>query len=316
MADLAIIIVSTNEARWLTPCLTTVFERAGKVELDVVVADNSSTDGTSDLVAAEFPAARVVTCHNHGFGHANNSAYLTTDAPFVLFMNPDTEVVDGTFEDVLAVMHRHPEIGVAGVKQITADGELFPTIRRFPTVSRYIGDALGAERLPVRAAWMGERVVDMAVYERPTPCDWVSGSYLLVRREALEAAGIFDERFFVYAEEVDLCRRIKTAGWQVVHLPTMTIIHHADKAGWSARVWSQDAYARRQYLEKHFGRVPRAAALTALTLRLGLRAIIPGAGGDRGRARRAACRSALATLYGRRRPPFEEPPGQALWPRH
>jgi len=305
-----VVIVSTNEAHWLRPCLTTVFEHAGDAELDVVVADNSSTDGTRELVESEFPLARVVTCVNHGFGHANNSAYLTTDAPAVLFLNPDTEVLEGSFSDLLTDLERRADVGVIGVRQVMPDGELFPTIRRFPTVMRFLGDALAAERLPVNPSWLGERVLDMRLYERETECDWVSGSFMLVRREALEASGMFDERFFVYSEEVDLCRRIKDAGWRVVHLPTMTIVHHANKALWSSRVWAQSAFARRQYVTKHFAAPTRGAALGAMALRFGVRALLPGSS-----ARRVASREALATLLGRRPPPFEAPPSQALWPR-
>ena len=94
-ADLAVVIVSTNEARWLPPCLTSVFAHAGDISLDVVVADNDSVDGTRELVESDFPDARVVTCRNHGFGHANNRGLETTSARYVLFLNPDTEILDG-----------------------------------------------------------------------------------------------------------------------------------------------------------------------------------------------------------------------------
>jgi GT2 family glycosyltransferase len=315
MADLAVIIVSTNEAHWLEPCLSTVFAHSGGIELDVVVADNSSTDGTPDLVRERFPEARVVTCPNRGFGHANNCGYLTTDAPFVLFLNPDTEIVEGTFARLLDHMRQHRDVGVLGARQVMADGTLFPTIRRFPTPLRLVGEALASEKLPMHPAWLGERELDMTAYDRETECDWVSGSFMLIRREALDTAGIFDERFFVYSEEVDLCYRIKKAGWRVVHVPTMTIIHHADKAGFSLRVWSQGAFARRQYVTKHFGPAGRAVALGAYTVRFGLRAILPGLQGGDGAARRKAARAALATLHGHRPPPFIAPPDQALWPR-
>ncbi|HKN45568.1 MAG TPA: glycosyltransferase, partial [Propionibacteriaceae bacterium] len=97
MDDLAVIVVSTNEAHWLGPCLGTVFAHMGDLRADVVVADNRSTDSTHEFVESEFPAARVVTCNNHGFGHANNCGLLTTDARYVVFLNPDTEIRDGSF---------------------------------------------------------------------------------------------------------------------------------------------------------------------------------------------------------------------------
>ncbi len=313
MAKLAVIVVSTNEATWLKPCLETVFGHAGSAELDVIVADNESTDGTTDLVRREFPSARVVSCANRGFGHANNRGYMATDAPYILFLNPDTQVLDGTFGDLVAEMVRRPEVGVIGVKQVAADGQLHPTVRRFPSVGRTFADALG-ERLSKRFSWEGERELDMSAYERETHCDWVSGSFILARREALDSAGIFDERFFVYSEEVDLCLRIKRAGWRVVHLPSMTIVHHAGKAGFSPRVAAQDAYARRQYLDKNASRIERALCLAGLSLRYTIRANAP-ATGDRARQRREAAKSALMTLLGKRPPPFGQPPAQAVAPR-
>ncbi len=315
MADLAIIIVSSNDAEWLKACLPTVFEHAGSASIDVVVANNSSTDDTVNLVELDFPAARVVTCENRGFGHANNRAFETTDAPFVLFLNPDTEILSGTFDELLDDMRRRPDVGVLGVPQHTADGAVFPTIRRFPSVRRFLGEALAAEKLPFHSGALGERELDMSHYERETDCDWVSGSFMLVRREALESAGVFDERFFLFAEEVDLCLRVKEAGWRIVHVPTMRILHHADKTGYSERSWMQEAFAKRQYVEKHFGTGRRGAALVAIGMRYAIRAVAPSTGEADASARRHACRAALATLVGKRPPPFVAPPRQALWPR-
>jgi GT2 family glycosyltransferase len=310
MHDLAIIIVSTNEARWLDPCLRTVFAHAGSASLDVVVVDNSSTDGTRELVETRFPEARVVTSVNRGFGHANNRGAITCDARYILFLNPDTEIVEGTFEDVIATLDNRPDVGLAGVRQITADGELWPTIRRFPTVSRTVGQALGSERWPVRPSWAGERVLDMELYDRDVDCDWTSGSYMLARREALWTAGLMDDRFFIYCEEPDLCLRMRRAGWEIQHLAAMTIIHHAGKGGVRPKMLAQDAYARRQYAAKHFSRPTRVAYLGAVGFGLALRAA--AARGELGVQKREASRLALRTLVGREAPPFGAPPATAF----
>jgi N-acetylglucosaminyl-diphospho-decaprenol L-rhamnosyltransferase len=265
--DLAVIIVSTNEGHWLRPALASVFAHAGGASLDVIVADNESTDGTRELVEQEFPEARVVTCENRGFAHANNRGFMASQARYVLFLNPDTEILDGTFGDLVRALDARPNVGLIGVKQVTADGALFPTIRRFPNALRALGEALGSERFPFRASWLGERELDMDVYEREVECDWTSGSFMLARREALLSGGILDERFFIYGEEPDLCLRMKKAGWQIRHLPTMTILHHAGKAGVKPRMEAQNAYARMQHARKHFGRSHRVAYATALALR-------------------------------------------------
>jgi GT2 family glycosyltransferase len=311
--DLAIIIVSTNEARWLTPCLETIFEHAGHLELDVVVADNESTDGTRELVEHEFPRARVVACENRGFAHANNRGLMTTNARYVLFLNPDTEILEGTFEDLVRAMDDRPEVGLVGARQLTADGALFPTIRRFPNALRLLGDALGAERLPRRSHWLGERELDLARYDEEIECDWTSGSFLFTRREALESAGYLDERFFIYSEETDLCLRIKRAGWKVRHLPTMTILHHAEKAGISPKMTAQDVFTRIQYAQKNYSPVHRGVYLTILAGRYLARAIPIGANGT---VRAAASRRALRVLLSLDEPPFGPPPRQAVAPRH
>jgi N-acetylglucosaminyl-diphospho-decaprenol L-rhamnosyltransferase len=305
MHDLAIIIVSTNEAHWLRPCLSTVFEHAGDIGLDVVVVDNESHDGTADLVAAEFPDARVVRSANHGFCHANNRAIMTCNARYVLVLNPDTEIVEGTFSELVRVMDARPAVGLAGVRQVTGEGELVHTIRLFPNALNALGDALSAERLPRRPRWLGERVMDAAAYERESDCDWTTGAFMLVRREAIESAGMLDERFFMYSDEADFCRRIKTAGWEVRHLPWMTIVHHAFKDGVKPTVDILSAHSRTKYARKHFSPVHRAAFCAAVMLRHVLRSLYAGRG-ETGRLKRDANRRVIATLLGRAPVPYAD----------
>jgi GT2 family glycosyltransferase len=315
MHDLAVIIVSTNEAQWLRRCLTTVFERAGDITIDVVVVDNDSTDGTRDLVETEFRQARVVWSRNLGFSHANNRGLMTADARYVLFLNPDTEIIVGTFAELVSALDERPEVGLAGVKQVTGDGELFPTIRRFPSAVRALAEALGSERFPWRARWLGERELDLSLYAREVDCDWTSGSFMIVRREALESSGFLDERFFIYSEETDLCYRIKLAGWEVRHLPAMTIVHHADKVGVNTKMEAQNAFSRLQYARKHFSPAYRALYMSGVLFRHVIRAAIGGKDRESRTARREASRRALRVLTGREEPPFGNPPRQALFRR-
>jgi GT2 family glycosyltransferase len=311
--DLAIVIVSTNEAKWLGPCLSTIQDSAGSASLDVVVVDNASSDGTRELVESKFPFARVVDSQNHGFSHANNRGAATCDARYVLFLNPDTEIVAGRFSDLLEEMDQRPEVGLAGVRQLTGDGDLWPTIRYFPSIPRAIGEALAAERWPVHARWLGERELDLSLYEREQPCDWTSGSFLFARREALMSSGLLDERFFIYSEETDLCLRIRQAGWDIRHLTGMTIVHHAGKGGVRPKMVAQEAYGRSQYARKHFGRPARNVYMTAVFARHLVRALAPGRG-DEALDRRKAARRAIATMLGRVEPPFGSPPPTALAP--
>ncbi len=314
MADLAIVVVSTNEAHWLERCLSTVFDRAGEAKLDVIVVDNSSTDGTRELVESNFPQARVVSSPNHGFSYGNNRGLEQTDARYVLLLNPDTEIAEGTFGELIEQLDARPQVGLVGVRQRTADGTLWPTIHRFPSVLRALGEALFSERWPLRPSWAGERVLDWEVYDRDVECDWTSGSFMLMRTEALLGVGLLDERYFIYCEEPDLCLRVTRAGWQVRHLPQMTIVHHARKGGVRPRMVAQEAYARRQYAHKYFGWLYRRLYVAALGLRYLVRiAGARGAGAD-ATAWREGGQRALRTLAGRAEPPFGQPPLTAVEP--
>jgi GT2 family glycosyltransferase len=295
--DLAIITVSTNAAHWLGPCLSSVFDHLGDLDADVVVVDNGSGDGTAD-VAGEFPAARVVRSPNHGFAHANNRALTTCDARYVVFLNPDTEILDGTFAGLVGMMDERPTVGLAGVRQLNPEGGLDATIRRSPNALRALGEALGAERLPVHPRWLGERELDPASYDRERRCDWTTGSFMLVRREALGSAGRLDERYFMYSEETDFCRRISMAGWDIRHLPQMTILHHSTKGGVDPIAESLNAHTSMLYARKFISPAHRLAYTGAVMLRHGLRSACGGP------PSRAAGRRALATLLGRAPVPY------------
>jgi N-acetylglucosaminyl-diphospho-decaprenol L-rhamnosyltransferase len=281
------------------------------VSADVVVVDNESRDDTAEVVATEFPDARVVPSRNHGFSHANNRGLMTCDARYVLFLNPDTEIVEGTFEELVRAMDARPTVGLIGVRQVTPDGRLDTTIRRFPNALRALGDAFAVERVPGRPGWLGERELDPSAYDREVACDWTSGSFMLARREAIESAGFLDERYFMYSDETDFCRRIKTAGWEIRHLPSMTILHHDGKAGIKPSIESLSASSRMRYARKHFSPVHRLVYFGVVLLGATLRSVYGGAG-ERGRLVEAANRRKLATLLGRAPAPFGPPSRYAV----
>jgi hypothetical protein len=302
---LAVIIVSHNSANWLTPCLSSVYAHSGDIELDVVVVDSGSTDHTVDLARREFPDVRVVTTENRGFAAANNRGLEVVDAEWVLFLNPDTRILSGTLAELVSLLRARSAVGLAGVRQLDENGVLDPTTRRFPNPVRLLSESVGAERLPFHASWLGQRVLDVALYERETPCDWTSGSFMLARRDAIHDVGQMDERFFLYCEETDFCLRMRQAGWNVVHFPQMTIFHQSSTRP-DETLSRQMAFARRQYFAKHFAAVDRVMATLALGLGYAIRSIGPGRGLD-DRRRRAAARAALATLLGLVPPPFGYP---------
>jgi GT2 family glycosyltransferase len=299
--DLAVIIVTYNSARWIEPCIRSIFERLGELRADVVVVDAASRDDTTDIVAG-IPDVRLLRCPNNGFAYANNRGLMTCDARYVLFLNPDTEILEGNLRDLVHAMDVRSNVGLVGVRQLDAEGRLDRTIRRFPNALRGLGDALSGERLPKRPAWLGEREVYSAAYDHEAPCDWTSGSFMLARREAIESAGFMDERFFMYSEETDFCRRIKSAGWDIRHFPWMTILHYGAEVRVEPRIESLTAHSRVLYARKHFSWPHRAVYFGTMLLQHSLRLVCAGRG-ELGRRRRAAHWAALKTLVGVSPPP-------------
>jgi len=296
--DLAVIVVSHDQERWLPRCLSTLLEHTEGLSVDLVVVDNGATGAARDLVERDFPQARAIASENRGFAHACNLAARSCDASWLLFLNPDTEVQEGSLAELMAGLQA--EVGIAGVRQLDDSGAVIPTMRLFPSASRAVGDSLGLERFPRRPDWLGERELRLARYDREFEGDWTIGSFMLVRREAWDGVGGFDERFFLYSEEVDLCLRVRRAGWKIVHSPAVTILHHgnADRPA-DARLQAQLAWARLQYADKNLPALSRPVFRGALLLRYGARSLH---GEPR---RRGAARAATALLLGRRPPPFE-----------
>jgi GT2 family glycosyltransferase len=299
--DVCAIIVSHDSREWLDAALGSLAAHTGEVSLEAIVVDNGD-DGAGEYAASRYPFVRAIQCENRGFGHANNRGLALVDARFVLFLNPDTEFVAGDLEALVTAMERMPDVGLAGLRQVNGDDALAPTMRRFPSVTRALAEALPIERIPLMRRVFGERVLDPRDYERIIECDWTSGSAMFARAAAIEEIGGFDERFFLFSEETDLCWRIHWGGWRIVHLPDATIRHHEQEHGANPRLWAQSAYARLQFARKNL-RHPRAYRM-ALALRYGVRTSLyslPGRGADTDR--RDASRAALTAVL-REEAPF------------
>jgi N-acetylglucosaminyl-diphospho-decaprenol L-rhamnosyltransferase len=243
VVDLSIIIVSWNVRDLLRQCLSSVFAvRSSAVEdapsaasleprTEVIVVDNASTDGSPDMVCAEFPDVRlVVNQENRGFTAANNQGLDLSQGRTLLLLNPDTEVVGDALATMVRYMDAHPEVGALGPQLRYPDGSPQSSRRRFPTFATAL-----VESTVIQEWWADNRVL-RRYYMADTPndaiqpVDWLVGACLLVRRPLYEQVGGLDEGFFMYSEEMDWCRRFKAAGWQVVYLPTATIIHHEGKS--------------------------------------------------------------------------------------
>jgi N-acetylglucosaminyl-diphospho-decaprenol L-rhamnosyltransferase len=221
-----VVVVNYNSAKYLQACLSSVhvafgdLEKAGYPRGRVVVVDNASTDD-SRSIALRADVHWVATGENLGFGRAANRGIAATNAPFVLLLNPDLEVASDTCVMLLARMERDESIGAIGPAVKNLDGSVYPSARSFPNIIDAIGHAFVGLVFP-NNPWSRR-------YLNPDQIDWVSGTAMLLRRSALDGSrgvGGFDEDYFMYTEDVDLCWRLAALGWRTVYEPTASVIHH------------------------------------------------------------------------------------------
>jgi GT2 family glycosyltransferase len=231
-----------------------------------------------------------------------NRALETVNARYVLFLNSATEILEGSLGGLICGLDDRPEIGLAGARQLRKDGAPAPSLGRFPTATNMLAEALGLERLSRGSRVLGGREPDPHRYDLEHSCDWISG-FMLARGTALESVGWFDERLF-NAEEIDFCWRLKRAGWEILHTPAVTVRRHDLGVRQSARTEARAAFARMQFVRKHF---PLVAAdyRWALALIYGLRVGVFSLLSRSNRSRREGARAALATVL-KGRVPYDE----------
>ncbi len=285
MLDLGIVIVNYNVRDLLRDCLASVFDSRGDLTYAVCVVDNGSQDGSADMVEEEFPEVRLIRAENRGYaagnnvglrvfgfsdeGHRAGSDERETGAPaptgsskppssrprYALLLNADTVLPPSALADMLAFMEAHPQAGAAGPRLVRADGSLDRACRRsFPTPEVACYRLSGLSRLFPRSERFGRYNLTYLSPDVTTEVDSVVGAFMLIRGEALAQAGLLDEQFFMYAEDLDLCYRIKQLGWHVWYNAGVTVLHYK---GQSSRQRSTFANVKfyetmRLFHDKHF----------------------------------------------------------------
>ena len=224
MADgWAAVVVNYNAGAALGPCVTSVLAQEPRPE--VVVVDNASTDGSVDGLLRARPGLRVVRSGgNLGYARAANLGIAATDAPVVAVLNPDTVLAPGVGAALTARFAAEADLGAVGPRLHNPDGTVYPSARRIPTILDAVGHGLlfFVWRDNPFTARYRETGADPA---RPRDVDWVSGAAVWLRRGALDDIGGWDERYFMYVEDVDLCWRLRRAGWRVAYEPAGTVEH-------------------------------------------------------------------------------------------
>ena len=224
--DLSIIIVSWNVKDLLKKCLTSVFERAQGINFEVFVIDNDSRDGSARMIQKEFPQVKLIqNKKNTGFAYANNQAIKQAQGKYILLLNPDTEIIGNTFGKTVQLMNKN-DWAVLGCKILNSDKTVQESVRRFPALVDQILIQLKLHHWPVFAKLLNKYLAKDFNYQQESEVDQVMGAFFLIKRSVLEKIGDFDQKFYLWFEEVDFCKRVKDAGLKVVYTPQAQIIHY------------------------------------------------------------------------------------------
>jgi GT2 family glycosyltransferase len=260
--DLSVIIVSYNTADLIGSCLSSV-QACPHVRREIFVIDNASQDGSADMIRRRFPEVRLMkNSVNTGFAAANNQILDQCRGDFILFLNPDTRVMTDTLEAAVAYLRGKPHIGLAGAKIINPDGTLQES---------------GSYRYP------GEQYTQGDLPPLPGRIACVLGAAMIARREVIESVDGFDEGFFLYGEDEDLCLRIRKAGWEIGYIDEAVVVHlggQSERLTLSAEKWRKKVRAEYLFYKKHYqaqtiARIRRADRLKARWRLLTLRITLP-----------------------------------------
>ena len=225
---LDVIIVNYKSTEYLINCLRSIFDSANSTPIRVFVQDNNSKDGI-DLLSTKFKRVHIKeNSYNLGFAKAVNRAFEQCTAPYLLILNPDTIVFGGFFESVLQYLDENPDIGILGPRILNEDGSIQGSARSFPTplTGLFGRTTLLSRYFPNSRITRANILTTRSDGKTPMEVDWVSGACMVVRREAVADVGLMDERFFLYWEDADWCRRMSERGFKVVYFPKASICHY------------------------------------------------------------------------------------------
>ena len=226
--DLSVVVVTWNSRAYISDCLESIRCQQNDLAIELIVVDNASTDDTAKIVQQRFPEAQLfINARNLGYTRASNIGFERASGRYILVLNPDTRLKPGSLERMIEYIGEHPRVGALGPQLLNPDGSLQPSCRRFPSYRLMLWEFTGLSRLfprhPVFGAWrMGS-----FDHREIRSVDQPMGACLLLRREALDAVGFMDERFEMFFNDVDLCRRLASAGWDIIFFPQAQVVHDA-----------------------------------------------------------------------------------------
>jgi len=278
-----VVLVSYQSRGALAGCLRSLEGERSNVPLDVVVVDNASRDGTPEMVETRFPWVTLIrNGENDGFAHAANLGIASSTTPYVLLLNPDMLVPPHAIANALEELERHPDVGMLGVKLVRPDGTFDHACKRgLPTIPSALAYFFRLDRIWPRSERFAGYTAGQLDEDEAGPVDAVNGAFMLVRREAAESVGPMDERYWMYAEDLDWCHRFWKRGWKVLYWPGAEVIHWKGGSSGDVRAWPLNrAFHRSMWLfyEKHYApRHPRPLSyvvLAGVCTKLGLSALL------------------------------------------
>lgn len=269
--DLSVIVVNYNARELLKGCLQSIYDNTRGINFEVIVVDNASRDGSGDAVSENFPQVKLIkNQENVGFGRANNIGLAIAEGEHILFLNCDTKVTRPYLEDMVATARKKSGLGALGVALYSSeyDSEPQPCYGQFPSLWQFLRWYTFVGNLfPLPAK---KNRMNSGECGNPEKTDVVSGACLFIPKKVINDVGVFDEKFFMYFEEFDLCRRIKKAGYDVYFDPSKKIIHYGNKSAESPEFLAQKNSVLKQsilrYLKKHHNLLAYLIFIGALNL--------------------------------------------------
>ena len=261
MPKVSVVIVSWNTRHVLDEALASLYSIEHGVEIEVIVVDNGSMDGSVEMVRERWPEVIVAALpENVGFGAANNVGLKHASGDYVLLLNSDTKCLWTTIRGLVAELQADPTVGCVGARHINRDGSLQRSTNAFPTLLNDTLELSGLTRFPLFQSALRPRFPWWSDHTTRMNTGWVNGACMMLRRSAIDVTGGFDEAFFLYVEEVDLCYRIRQAGWRVIFTPTAEVVHLEGRSLDSdpalrlrLRFWGHTHFYRKHYSKaRHF----------------------------------------------------------------
>jgi GT2 family glycosyltransferase len=259
MSDVSVIIVSWNAKGFLLECLDSLeAQKKDGLSLETIVVDNASSDGTPEEVAKQFPDVRLIQSGaNLGFAKANNIGIRQATGKYLCLINSDVVVHPGCLRKIFDYMEANPTVGILGPRTVGSKGKTQRSCMRFPSLWNQFCRALALDTLFPKSRLFGGFLMRDFAHDRTRDVDILNGCFWMARQEAVDQVGLLDERFFMYGEDMDWCRRFRQAGWRAVFYAGASAIHYGggSSANAPARFHVEQRRANLQYWWKHHGRL-------------------------------------------------------------